>query len=53
MCDFNDTLICPECGSSNKDPAEVGAWRWNGEHWEHRCGGLNVDPVADDDEEDE
>lgn len=36
-----EPLTCPQCGSSNQDPAEVGSWRWNGMHWEHKCGGLD------------
>lgn len=40
MCDFYDERICPQCGSSNK-ATDNSSWRWNGEHWEHRCGGLD------------
>ena len=38
---LSEPLECPECGSSNQDPSEMGSWRWNGESWEHKCGGLD------------
>ena len=32
---------CPRCGTCNFELNGVNSWRWNGEHWEHRCDDLD------------
>jgi hypothetical protein len=36
----NETLRCSCCGEKWKID-EMGAWRWSGEQWEHKCPGLH------------
>ncbi len=40
---YDDDVTCYRCGAANKTLVGGATWRWNGEHWEHRCAGLGVE----------
>lgn len=37
--EYRREIVCPDCGSKNKNLDS--SWRWAGDHWQHRCAGVN------------